>query len=355
MMNNKVVYYLKKNFINLITFVSIVFGLICFSERIKSAIENAIYIWVNIIVPSVFPYLVLSKYICSSDMMSIFETFPGKPISKIFKLSSCSIKPFLCSLFCGYPSGAIGATDLYKQKLISKDEAKRLICFTNNAGPLFLISAVGTNMLGSFKKGIAIYLINLLSALLYGLFCSLGKSKKVIRKSEAKKHIPDICLSIKYSVEATVNVCGFMIAAFVMSEFFIILTDTILLDSTIQKYVNAFIKGIFEISAGVNSITFLNLGQLEYGIICSFVSWSGLSVIMQIKSISENIISTKEIVLAKLCQAIISFILGCGYKVIFKTSAYISPKINYVFLLSVIFSVVLFLYYMINKKKKLSE
>ena len=43
----------------------------------------------------------------------------------------------------GYPVGAKVTSDLYKDNNCTKEEAERLIAFTNSSGPLFIISAVG--------------------------------------------------------------------------------------------------------------------------------------------------------------------------------------------------------------------
>ncbi|MBR3932464.1 MAG: hypothetical protein IKJ68_00945 [Clostridia bacterium] len=346
---------MKKRVFKLIVCICIVYCLLTCFSRIKSAVENAVNIWVNVIVPSVFPYMVLAKYISGSDILNLFEVFPGKIISKVFRLSGCSVKPFLCSLFCGYPSGAICASDLYNRKMIHKDEAKRLICFTNNAGPLFLISAVGRGMLGSFEKGIVIYFIHIVSAMIYGFFCSIGKKVKSQLNSDSNKYTADICLSIKYAVDATVNICGFMIAAYVISECFIILTDKIVLFSPHKEYIEFFIRGTFEISAGVTYAGRLNIPGFKFAFVCALVSWSGISVIMQIKSVAGNIITTKEIIKSKLCQAILSFCMGYIAEYLLNNKTDYIPSKDYSLILSLIFSVILFSYYLYNKKKKLPD
>ena len=144
----------------------IVYCLIFEFSTVKEEIVAVLFLWSNIIIPSVFPYLIISQYISNSNFT---QKIPSGIISFIFGIKKCSIKAILCSTFCGYPSGAVCARNLYENGEIDINEAQRLICYTNNAGPLFLISAVGTSILGSTKDGVVIYLIQLVSSLVYGI------------------------------------------------------------------------------------------------------------------------------------------------------------------------------------------
>lgn len=315
----------------------IIYCLIFNSELVKKEIWDAIDMWINIIVPSVFPYLVISGYIASSDMLQNTERILGKILAVPLGISICSIRCVICSFICGYPSGAICAYSLYEDGKINKEEAQRLICYTNNAGPLFLISAVGTGLLGSYKYGVALYIIQLVSSFIYGII-SRGDFKN---NTYIKSVSPDICLCIKNAVTNCVNICGFMIASYVISGNIVYYTGKIIPDN---KLISALIKGIFEISAGVKEISLLNKGTIGFAIICFFVSWSGISVILQIKSVSGKIISIKKICLAKLIQAFISFILGYGYAYFCGYSEFQGEKPNGVWL-SLMGAVIIFIIY----------
>ena len=49
---------------------------------------------------------------------------------------------FLMGLISGYPVGAKIVTDLKDNNLCTTEEAERMLCFTNNSGPLFIIGTV---------------------------------------------------------------------------------------------------------------------------------------------------------------------------------------------------------------------
>ncbi len=305
-----------KNIFTASVCIFIIYCLIFKFNEVHNEISSALYIWLTVIIPSVFPYLVLSNYITGLDIMNIFEYFPGKILCRLLKLNAGSTRAVICSLFCGYPSGAVCAVKLLEEKRISETEANRIICFTNNAGPLFLISAVGIVMMGSAKDGLAIYIIQLVSAFIYALFTGTGlKPPSCIALSDLGQN-GDLCSAISKSVVNIVNICGFMICAYIMSGCIIIFLKSFNINAAIISKLEALVKGLFEISAGARAMAGPHATPAQFGAVCGFVSWSGISVIMQIKSIAKNIISTKKLVIAKLTQAMLSFLIGYTYRLI---------------------------------------
>ena len=90
---------------------------------------------------------------------------------------------------------------------------------------------------------------------------------------------------------------------------------------------------------------------MQFGTVCAFVSWSGLSVIMQIKSVAGDIISLGSLMYAKCIQAIMSFGLGYCYKMISaETMPYIRDGV--MMKLSFAVTVLLFIIYLLKARKK---
>lgn len=330
--------------------VYIVYCLIFEFGIIKKEIMAALMIWANVIIPSVFPYLIISQYISNS---SITQKSPMGITTSILGIKRCSIKAIICSAFCGYPAGAVCAKNLYESGEIDIREAQRLICYTNNAGPLFLISAVGTSILGSTKDGAVIYLIQLLSSFVYGIVIREKTNQHSRKTNQANLQKGDFCQYVKNGVNICVNICGFMVASYVLSAATIIFTGNLLTNYANSFYVYAFIKGFFEITAGINELCMLNSGSLKFALICAAVSWSGFSVIMQIKAVSGKIISIKKICGAKFIQAVLSFFMGLMYKNCFP-KACLTPAGVIAMPFSIIAATVIFIFYVIYQKK-LSE
>lgn len=72
-------------------------------------------------------------------------------------------------IISGYPVGAKIVTEFRKNGDCTKAEAERLLSFTNNSGPLFIIGTVGITMFGdTLIRFIAFY--NSFSCLYYCWF-----------------------------------------------------------------------------------------------------------------------------------------------------------------------------------------
>ena len=116
------------------------------------------------IIGSVFPFLILTDLIVS---FSHFERI--KPLrllfEKLFKINGYALSAFLSGVLCGFPIGVKVSSDLYCRGTVSKDEFERLICFSNNTGPAFIISGIGVSMLGNLKTGVVLYFSMLISAI----------------------------------------------------------------------------------------------------------------------------------------------------------------------------------------------
>lgn len=56
---------------------------------------------------------------------------------------------FIMGIISGYPVGAKIVTEFRKNGNCSRAEAERLLSFTNNSGPLFIIGTIGVSMFGN--------------------------------------------------------------------------------------------------------------------------------------------------------------------------------------------------------------
>ena len=52
----------------------------------------------------------------------------------------------IMGIISGYPVGAKIACNFRKNNVCSKEECERLLSFTNNSGPLFIVGTVGITM-----------------------------------------------------------------------------------------------------------------------------------------------------------------------------------------------------------------
>lgn len=111
----------------------------------KSSLSYALTgltLWYDKMIPALLPFMILSNLIIGLHLTDSF-VFLLKPLfGKLFCLNGHGIYAILVGFLCGFPMGAKVTADLYRRKLIQKDEAQCLLFFSNNIGPIYFTSFV---------------------------------------------------------------------------------------------------------------------------------------------------------------------------------------------------------------------
>ena len=104
-----------------VAFISLAFmGIMVLNpETIISASKDALELCASTLVPSIFPFMVVSSVFINYSSQNLFKCF--SPVLKIlFGTSSPSTGAIICGMLCGYPVGASATCELYKNNMISK-------------------------------------------------------------------------------------------------------------------------------------------------------------------------------------------------------------------------------------------
>ena len=280
--------------------------LVILPQNCLSAAKSGIELCIRTIIPSLFPFFVCSGILSGSDLSIMCGRFLSIFMRPLFRLPGAGAMTFLLGAVSGYPVGAASATDLYANGQCTKTEAERLTAFCNNSSPLFIIGVVGTGFLGSPKIGYFLYASHILSAILVGIlfrfYGSTTASDARTLPAAEFEHTKKAALFslggiIDSAVFSTLKICGFII-------FFSVFTEAIP-DGFLKPYVCSLI----EISGGLNLFTRI-FSAYSLPLTSFFLGFSGLSIILQIFSIiSPKGLSSKPLIVGKLLQGVISFII----------------------------------------------
>lgn len=188
----------------------------------------------------------------------------------------------LLSLLGGYPIGAKMANELYKQGGISHKDAKRLLMFSVNPGPAFIIAIVGGNILKSNAAGFILFASNTLACIILNLFLNiLSKENKTKKEFTVykKMNISDAFVESVYEgTRVIINICAFVTLFSCIAE--------IMKPALIKMNSYSLVCPLLEISFGINEVAEIGLKPYFYSFLLSF---GGLSTICQIKQAGENI------------------------------------------------------------------
>lgn len=258
-------------------------------------------------IPSLFPFLVLNEIMVSSGMVSGLGRLMGGLPSRLFKIKKESSSAFFSGCLLGFPLGTKTAVSLFENNIISKDEAERLTCFCSNTGPAFIIGIVGT-ALGNKKTALIIYISQILSAVLIGLF--LRKKGDTQRNDSCQILHPFsfslITRAISDSVFPMLNICAFIcfFSCIALS------VENIFAAMGINEFFTILFSGMLEITNGIGLIEHYGQSTITIALCAFFVGWSGLSVILQSIGISSQYgFKIKRFILSKLVQGILCTII----------------------------------------------
>ncbi|MBE6741229.1 MAG: hypothetical protein E7570_02905 [Ruminococcaceae bacterium] len=168
--------------------------LITFSAKARIGAVEGINLCEGIIIPSLLPVLILSNTVL------------------MLKSKRAKTKAVLLGLIAGYPSGAILTKELYKNKIISSNEAKRIMCFNFCGGFAFIISAVGSIVYKNKGAGIILYISCVLSSVIIALI-----TKPFYNKSSTKPLVQGrdfnsaLCRSVELSVKSIAVMSAYII------------------------------------------------------------------------------------------------------------------------------------------------
>ena len=325
---NFLVINLKKYFFTIL-FLFFTIALLMFSDHNLLAAQNGLALWATKVLPSLFPFFIATELLNKTNFTYIIGKFLNKIMKPIFNVPGESATALILGTISGYPIGAKVVCNLKKEKIISKIEAERLIAYTNNSGPLFILATVGISLFGNKKLGIILLISHILSALLVGYFFRFWKQNKYdINFKETKfnsKILPIkisdlgeiLGIAIKNAISAILSIGGFIvlfsvILAILENSGIIILITNILSNLSIPTEIStSIITGLFELTNGVNlsSALYTNYPLFSVLLTSFLLGFGGISVLLQVYSIiAQENISIKPYFLGKLLQGLFSMI-----------------------------------------------
>lgn len=285
----------------LASLIIIIFTIICFvfSKDTTLSFNNSIKYIYNVILPSLFPYMIfinLILYSNSIDYLSIIF----KPLGKIFKLSGYGITCIIASILGGYPYNAILISTFLKEKKISNDEANRLL------STMFFpsISFLFATLYKIDNKFILIIISLYLSSFIYLFIIS-----KKTPNEEKKISITNISF-----IDTYYEVINKTISSIITISFCVIFFN--LINSYIELFIhndliNTIIHGLLEFSySSINILSLKDKTFFHYLIVNNIISFSSFSIVFQsFYYIKETFFSIKKLLLTRITICIISSII----------------------------------------------
>lgn len=302
-------------------------SLLLFPDQSVTAAKDGVQLCLNVIVPSLFPFFVLSTLCVELGLIRALGSLAGPLMAPLFRVGGACAGAFLLGIVGGYPVGARTAIALYESGQCSRDEAERLMSFCNNSGPAFILGVVGAGIFSSSAAGLWLYGAHVAASILVGLLFRFYGKGTVIVSEFSPAHSADISVSelfiraVKDAFSSAMNICAFVIFFTVVIRL-LFLTGIITRLASIlvlllgnlglhQDMAESLLSGAIEMTSGVWSLRDMAASLGNRLCMAAFIlGWAGLSVHCQVLSfIGKSGLSTRTYFFGKLLHGIISAVL----------------------------------------------
>ena len=122
-------------FIIVFVLLSTFFMIINPQETVNAA-STGIKLWYMIVLPALLPFFIMSELLANLGVIHLLGVMLEPIMRPLFKLPGSSSLVIAMGFTSGFPIGAVLTKKLYDQKLLTANEAERLVSFTNNSSPL---------------------------------------------------------------------------------------------------------------------------------------------------------------------------------------------------------------------------
>ena len=205
-----------KKLISLITII-FVFGFIVLiivnPALCRDGAINGILVCGRIIIPSLYPFTVCVLFLMKSGIVNRLDFITPVTV-KILGINAREFIIMLFSFIGGFPVGAKLINECVASGKTDKTRGGVMLNYCINAGPAFIIGAVGIGITGSREVGYILLLSHILSALILCLLCRffLPPQKENAKFRKSNIALTDaFVLSAAEAASAVLNVCAFII------------------------------------------------------------------------------------------------------------------------------------------------
>ncbi len=302
---------MKKIIKYLIVFVPFL-ALIIKPETGSAAVQSALSITVKRIIPSIFPFMVLSEVMAHLLISAKYQSKSYMPSTKseVIFLTTPSV---LLGNLSGFPIGAKNTSKLCQSGILTPKQGLAVALLSANAGFSFVIAYVGFGLFQSKGIGILLYLCQLIASLLTAFTASIFNVKNKINiiadfKNEqlCKRNFEDIISkAVSDASLSSLSVAAFITYFRVIIEYINVLFEHFGGNILIR----AAVSSVLEISNGCIECSFLPFPNSL--ILCSFaLGFTGISVMLQSTvHLKKAGIDSRQFVFFKFLQGCISALL----------------------------------------------
>lgn len=297
---------MKKKIIGII-FTAVFIFMLCGPSVILNGARLGISLWLESVVPSLLPYMILSNFIIYAGI-SGEAAFMMKPAARMLGLPDDAAYCIMAGLLFGYPACAVTTISMYNENRLDKNSVSFLTCAFNNISPAFIAGYVCVGILNDSALIIPVlvlfYIIILLSTIIIKILFFRKKTADFHPGAKPQKTSGNIFdRAITGSLINIAKLAGYIIT-------FSVVASVIM---TVPCRATPVLCSVMEVTTGINALahSIKNMRTLLLLIIPS-IAFGGISGIFQTFGVdSANVINRKKYIFSKLVTMAVAFV--CTY------------------------------------------
>ncbi len=293
--------------------------------------------WWNIVFPSLLPFFIASELLMSFGFVHFMGELLDPVMRPLFNVPGSGSFVMAVGFTSGYPIGSMVTARLRAEGLCSRVEAERLMSFTNNSSPLFMLAAIAVGMFNNPGLGVLIagahYLSNITLGFILRFYCrneggtttrtifrrknpAVMALRRMIQVQREEKRPPGKIIgdAVSKSIANLLNIGGFIIlfaviikllgAAGIISGIAGTLGFILLPLGFSPEILPALGSGFFEMTIGCKLASEAPAALTQQVVAVGMIlAWSGISVHAQAASmIAETDMRMLPFVLSRICH-----------------------------------------------------
>ncbi len=305
-------------------------ALLLYPAQAVQAGREGVELCANVIVPSLFPFFVLSTLVVELGLASYLGRLLAPIMVPLFRVPGVGASALALGFVGGYPVGARTTLSLYEKGLCTRTEAERMLSFCNNSGPAFILGVVGAGVFSSGKAGLLLYLAHAAASVCVGIlfrFYKSGEPASPRRRPPPRFEAPRLTAAftgaVKDAFASTLNICAFVIFFTVVIHLLSLTGALPALAGLVSRLLSPLgfrmewgerlLTGILELSSGVWGLSGGGGVAGRLGLAAFMLGWAGLSVHCQVLSfLGGSGLSVKPYFLGKLLHGGLSALFIAG-------------------------------------------
>lgn len=311
----KYIFITKPKYFNILLSIFITI-FICFllfnSEIISTIAKQNVELYLYKLLPAIFPFIFLTNILIESGIAYNLSYGLSKLVSKLFNIPKTSCPAIIMGMLLGYPNAATYLSTLHLQGKIDSNTVSKLLAYTSNANPAFILSTIGIGFYTNIQIGIILIISHFLSAIILGIVLR-NVNINIIQQNTKnsytlnKKTEGNIFNTITTSIFKSLKTLGII---FCFTVIFAIISSLICNILKLGDISTSIITATFELTNGMKAIANTSLSINSKVILSSFfLSFGSLMIIYQIYAVVHKCnISLFKFILYKIFHGILSAI-----------------------------------------------